>query len=638
MLNKFLKGGYVSESIGKKTALAIAVGLHLTVSDASAFHGFNQADPILSLVAIADDFEGDIDDEVESEVEAEVEEDVEAQVEEDIETEVEEDVEAEVEEDIEAEVEKDIEAEVEEDIEAEVEEDIEAEVEEGIEAEVEEDIEAEVEEGIEAEVEEDIEGDVEEDIESEVEKDIEAEVEEDIEAEVEEDIEAEVGEDIEAKVEEEIELEVGEELEDSVEDSVDGYIEDEGEAEFDEKVEDETDEKLEDDWDDELENKDVEQVVADSISIQALEDKIDYQIDYDNYRIFTTDWLILTDLNDTELLSQGLSIVSRELLSSLNKELLRVEAPASFTFNNNGKALVEGLSNQNRTIDFNHVYDIANTTSPANDSANRKLTPRQVLKLPAIASSTKIGIIDTRINLQHPVLVDANIQQQGFEERPELQNSNAHGTAVASILVGSLDSYQGLLENAELFSSSVFFSSGQQLSITTTQSLVLALDWQVNQGVRVINLSLAGPPNDILQTAISNYCERGITIVAAVGNNGPNAPAMFPAAYDCVVGVTAITEQNRIYRRAVRGEHVDVSAFGVNVYSAAYDQGFQQMSGTSFATPFVSAYILFQKQLGRIQSAQDLDNLSVNLLDLGEPGRDSVFGIGALPIGYTVSP
>jgi subtilisin family serine protease len=69
---------------------------------------------------------------------------------------------------------------------------------------------------------------------------------------------------------------------------------------------------------------------------------------------------------------------------------------------------------------------------------------------------------------------------------------------------------------------------------------------------------------------------------------------MYPAAYSCVVGVTAINKNHRIYRRAIRGEHVDVAALGVNVFAASRENQFKRVSGTSFAAPFVAAFIASQ--------------------------------------------
>jgi subtilisin family serine protease len=119
------------------------------------------------------------------------------------------------------------------------------------------------------------------------------------------------------------------------------------------------------------------------------------------------------------------------------------------------------------------------------------LLPSDVLSIPAPGSTLKLGVIDTQINLSHPSLTGSTITQQGFEERKQKQNNTNHGTAVASILVGDSDNYQGVLKNTHLYSGSVFFELDNNASISTTESLIRAMDWQVSNGVNVINLSLA---------------------------------------------------------------------------------------------------------------------------------------------------
>lgn len=85
----------------------------------------------------------------------------------------------------------------------------------------------------------------------------------------------------------------------------------------------------------------------------------------------------------------------------------------------------------------------------------------------------------------------------------------------------------------------------------------------------MIQISMTGPPNRLLETAVRTLHERGIGIVAAAGNGGPAAAPAFPAAYDTVVSVTAIDQDLRAYRLANRGDYIAFSSPGVGVWSAA---------------------------------------------------------------------
>ena len=123
-----------------------------------------------------------------------------------------------------------------------------------------------------------------------------------------------------------------------------------------------------------------------------------------------------------------------------------------------------------------------------------------------------------------------------------------HGTAIASIIAGNTTDYVGLAPHTELFAAGVFEKDPERGEIASTISLVKALDWQLSSGVDVINISLAGPPNRLLESALNRVAQRGVLIVAAAGNGGPGAEPMYPAAYSAVVAVTAVDSRGRVFQ------------------------------------------------------------------------------------------
>ncbi len=96
-----------------------------------------------------------------------------------------------------------------------------------------------------------------------------------------------------------------------------------------------------------------------------------------------------------------------------------------------------------------------------------------------------------------------------------------------------------------------------------------AFGWMARYRVAVINVSLVGPRNALLERVVASLVSRGHLIVAAVGNDGPAAPPLFPAAYDGVVGVTAVDQRHRVLFEACRGKHLDVAARGADLSAAA---------------------------------------------------------------------
>ena len=240
---------------------------------------------------------------------------------------------------------------------------------------------------------------------------------------------------------------------------------------------------------------------------------------------------------------------------------------------------------------------------------------------------SKLGIIDTQVNTNHSVLKNVKIASKSFVvgRYPEPQ---AHGTTVASIISGISNEYVGLLPGAPLYAASVFVEHPTEGLISTTTSLIKALHWLVLSGVKVINMSLAGPPNDLLQTALERTYHNGVIVVAAVGNEGPAAKPLYPAGYETVVAVTAVSKNHSVYRRSVRGAHVDLAAPGVNILHADFQGALAVSSGTSLAAPFVTAVLYKAKSTTNLENHTIVQQVYSSAIDLGPKGHDPVFGYG----------
>jgi minor extracellular protease Epr len=185
-----------------------------------------------------------------------------------------------------------------------------------------------------------------------------------------------------------------------------------------------------------------------------------------------------------------------------------------------------------------------------------------------------------------------------------------------------------MLPGAQLYVASVFYEDRRGGSLSEARDLVRALDWLMERHVPVINMSLSGPPNEVLRAAIGRAVAAGHLIVAAVGNAGPASPPLYPAAYEGVIAVTAVDGGQHVFRRASRGAHVELAAVGVNILAAA-PGGLATYSGTSFASPYVAALAALEYRTLDAQKAPSVkESLRSNALDLGPPGRDDVYGFG----------
>jgi len=244
----------------------------------------------------------------------------------------------------------------------------------------------------------------------------------------------------------------------------------------------------------------------------------------------------------------------------------------------------------------------------------------------------KIGMIDTDVDVDHAVFSASRITRRSFLSVGHQRNLS-HGTGVASLLVGNADGFRGIAPENHLFAASVFAEYPDRGLVATSHDLVAAMDWLTEQSVNAVNISLSGPTNRVVATAIEAMAEQQVVLVAAVGNQGPFAPPRYPAAYDQVVGVTAIDQEGRIYSRAGRGDHVDYAGPGVAVKVARAESGdgLDSATGTSYAAPLITGLMLaYQNQQGhKTEGIGALRKLiRKDVIDLGEPGRDTSFGEG----------
>ena len=236
-------------------------------------------------------------------------------------------------------------------------------------------------------------------------------------------------------------------------------------------------------------------------------------------------------------------------------------------------------------------------------------------KLPAVPSSSatslRVGLIDGGVDPVDPALIHARIEDHGCAKT----TASRHGTAVAARLIqGAADT----LYAADLW-------CGDKLG-GATSNLIDALAWMARERVPVINISLVGPDNPVLARAVQTMLARGHVLVAAVGNDGPAAPPLFPAAYRGVIGVSGVDARDHALPESGSGEQVVFCASGV------VGSGRDALRGTSFAAPIVArrAARVLQDRTDAGAAEQVVQRLAGEARDLGRPGRDPRYGYGLL--------
>jgi subtilisin family serine protease len=247
----------------------------------------------------------------------------------------------------------------------------------------------------------------------------------------------------------------------------------------------------------------------------------------------------------------------------------------------------------------------------------------------------RIAVIDTAVDSKHPGLDGAVLKTfDALPDTPVVDRS--HGTSIAGLIAGR-SLIRGVAPESQLLIARAFDKSGGATSQATVSSLVNALDWAIENDARIINMSFGGPRNSVFSRALAAAYDEGAVLIAAAGNDGPEAPAAFPAAEPSVLAVTAIDSRDRIYADANAGSYVFIAAPGVDVLVPTPDEGMDLVQGTSYASAIVSgiAALMLQRQPGMspVELARGLERAAQ---DLGEPGRDPTFGFGLANAAETV--
>jgi hypothetical protein len=282
-------------------------------------------------------------------------------------------------------------------------------------------------------------------------------------------------------------------------------------------------------------------------------------------------------------MSAGFRVVRQENDPELGMRVVSLAVP-------NGMSAREGLKRLQKIApelqaDFDHLFE------PAGGSLAPMAGALVAASVPG--GGRVIGMIDGGV-ASHPSLAGKSIEQNGFAGSAQ---PTGHGTAVASLLVGTQGPFRGAATESQLFVADVY---GGNRAAGSATSIVRALGWLSSKRPQVINISLVGPPNRLVQRAIQIVQSRGIEVVAAVGNDGPAAPPQYPASYPGVIAVTAVDAKGRALPEAGRPTHLDFAAPGANMAAALPGNGYTKVRGTSFAAPLAAARLVFAGSPGRL--------------------------------------
>ena len=195
-----------------------------------------------------------------------------------------------------------------------------------------------------------------------------------------------------------------------------------------------------------------------------------------------------------------------------------------------------------------------------------------------------VAVIDSRIDTQHPDLAGAVADE--YDALGTQAPPHTHGTAMAGAIAAH-GKLTGVAPKVRLLAVRAFAGEGASAQ-GTTLNVLKGLDWAAGKNARIVNMSFAGPADSMLRDMLAKAYERGMVLIAAVGNGGPRSPPLYPAADPHVIGVTAIDADDKLLPLANRGRQVSLAAPGVNVIVDAPEDNYQLTTGTSVAAALAS--------------------------------------------------
>lgn len=310
--------------------------------------------------------------------------------------------------------------------------------------------------------------------------------------------------------------------------------------------------------------------------------------------------LLVMDLDGAELAlarDAGFAVLGSERIDELDLAVTRLRAPPGLALAPAEALLKRLLPDAVVSVDSLHFQ--SGTARGAQRAAGAPQGPGR---------GVPVGVIDGAPGRAVPVAA-----VRGFASGAPLASN--HGSAVVSLLASA---GAGPIRVADVYGSDK--AGGNALAIAR------ALGWLVGAGSKVVTISLVGPRNPVLERAVAAARGKGAVIVAAVGNDGPAAPAAFPASYPGVLAVTAVDGRRRVLIEAGRALHLDYAAPGADIFGLDAKGRRIALRGTSFAAPLVAA-----------RAAQALaapfgwrGALDAEAIDLGKKGRDDLYGNGLL--------
>jgi subtilisin family serine protease len=282
-----------------------------------------------------------------------------------------------------------------------------------------------------------------------------------------------------------------------------------------------------------------------------------------------------------------------------------------------------------KSVQPNYVYSLQQRSAAEGDPAQytlAKLNLRQAHTL-SKGDNVLVAVIDSGIDVTHPDL--SGVIAGTFATFDPDEKPHTHGTAIAGAIASQARlRLMGVAPAARILAVKAFGTTEANAE-GTTMNILKGLEWSMQNGARVINMSFAGPDAPVMRNVLAGAAKQGIVLIAAVGNAGPKSPPLYPGSDSNVIAVSATDAEDKLFTASNRGRYISVAAPGVDILLPAPDQGYQVTSGTSFAAAHVTGIVALMLQRNPSLTPTAVRKiLESTAKDIGQKGHDDQFGAG----------
>lgn len=353
--------------------------------------------------------------------------------------------------------------------------------------------------------------------------------------------------------------------------------------------------------------------------------------------------VLLIDVSQTEqtiadiAAEYGLTVIERDTLTLLGVSMVKFGLPSDQTV----QGTSADLADDPRVVAFqpNYFFEIAQDDAAPADMRPLQYAPEKLHLVAAHQTATgegvTVGIIDTAIDALHPEFARSPLEQSDVLGGEII--SRGHGTAMSGLIVANA-ALDGVAPDVRLISIRAFDTSASGAVSSSSFALARALDLMASSNADVLNLSFAGPRDPLILKVMDRLEELDMPVIAAAGNNGPDAAPVYPAAHRHAIAVTATDPEDAGFALSNLGMYVEIAAPGVDILSPQPDGKYDYETGTSAATAQVTGIVALMLSLNPALTTNDIRlALAASSRDLGAPGRDEIFGSGLVDAAMAVA-